>query len=329
VGEARLNLAIVGCGLIGRRRAQNLAGARLTHCVDSDLSRARELSSAHPGCEPGSDWQRLLALPDVEAIVIATTHDALAAIARAAIQAGRHVLIEKPAARRCDEIRDLARLAERHDVRVRVGFNHRYHRAFRQARILVDSGVLGELMYLRARYGHGGRVGYEREWRAQPQRSGGGELLDQGVHLIDLARWFLGEFTRVEGFAHTYFWDMPVEDNGFLLLRTATDRVAFLHASCTEWKNTFSFELYGRTGKLQIDGLGGSYGVERLTWYRMSPAMGPPDTRVWEYPTADDSWSVEMAEFIEDIRAARAPTAGLADAMAALAVVERIYGARS
>ena len=102
MGEARLNLAIVGCGLIGRRRAQNLAGARLTHCVDSDLSRARELSSAHPGCEPGSDWQRLLALPDVEAIVIATTHDALAAIARAAIQAGRHVLIEKPAARRCD-----------------------------------------------------------------------------------------------------------------------------------------------------------------------------------------------------------------------------------
>jgi predicted dehydrogenase len=324
-----LNLAIVGCGVIGRRRAQNLAGARLTHCVDSDFARARELSLAHPGCEPGSDWQSLLSRSDVEAIVIATTHDALAAIARAAIETGRHVLIEKPAARRRDEIQDLALLAERHDVRVRVGFNHRYHRAFRQARSLVDSGALGELMYLRARYGHGGRVGYEREWRAQPQRSGGGELLDQGVHLIDLARWFLGEFTRVEGFAHTFFWDMPVEDNGFLLLRTAMDRVAFLHASCTEWKNTFSWELYGRTGKLQIDGLGGSYGVERLTWYRMLPEMGPPDTRVWDYPTPDDSWSVEMAEFIEDIRAARAPAAGLADAIAALAVVERVYAAGS
>ena len=324
--EARLNLAIVGCGLIGRRRAQNLSGARLTHCVDSDFARARELSAAHPGCKPGSDWQSLLALPDVEAIVIATTHDALAAIARAAIGAGRHVLIEKPAARRRDEIQDLALLAERHHVRVRVGFNHRYHRAFRQARSLVDSGALGELMYLRARYGHGGRAGYEREWRAQPQRSGGGELLDQGVHLIDLARWFLGEFTHVEGFAHTFFWNMPVEDNGFLLLRTASDRVAFLHASCTEWKNTFCWELYGRNGKLQIDGLGGSYGVERLTWYRMQPEMGPPDTQLWEYPTQDNSWSVEMAEFIEDIRAARTPAPGLADAIAALAVVEQIYG---
>jgi predicted dehydrogenase len=329
MGEAPLNLAIVGCGVIGRRRAQNLAGARLTHCVDTDLARARELASCHPGCEPGADWRRLLALPDVDAIVIATTHDALAAIARAAIEAGRHVLMEKPAARRRAELQDLPLLAERHDVRVRVGFNHRYHRAFQQARSLVDSGALGELMYLRARYGHGGRAGYEREWRAQPQISGGGELLDQGVHLIDLARWFLGEFTRVEGVAHTYFWDMPVEDNGFLLLRTATDRVAFLHASCTEWKNTFSWELYGRSGKLQIDGLGGSYGLERLTWYRMLPEMGPPDTRVWEYPAPDDSWSVEMAEFIEDIRAARAPAAGLSDAMAALAVVEQIYSRKA
>jgi predicted dehydrogenase len=320
-----LNLAIVGCGLIGRRRAQNLAGARLTHCVDSDFGRARELSLAHPGCQPGADWRSLLALPDVEAIVIATPHDALAGIARAAIGAGRHVLIEKPAARRRAEIQDLAQLAERHDVRVRVGFNHRYHRAFQQARSLVDSGALGELMYLRARYGHGGRPGYEREWRAQPLISGGGELLDQGVHLIDLARWFLGEFTRIEGFAHTFFWDMPVEDNGFLLLRTQQDRVAFLHASCTEWKNTFSWELYGRIGKLQIDGLGGSYGVERLTWYRMLPGMGPPETRVWDYPTQDTSWSVEMAEFIEDIRIGRAPAAGLADALAALAVVEQIY----
>lgn len=325
MGKAALNLAIVGCGLIGQRRAQHLAGARLTHCVDTDLARAQGMAAAHPGCAPGSDWRGLLDRTDVDAIVVATTHDALATIARAAIEAGRHVLVEKPAARTRHEMHDLSELAERHDVRVRVGFNHRYHRAFQRARRLVDAGALGELMYLRARYGHGGRLGYEREWRAQPLRSGGGELLDQGVHLIDLARWFLGDFTHVEGFAHTFFWDMPVEDNGFLLLRTPTDQVAFLHASCTEWKNTFSWELYGRSGKLQIDGLGGSYGVERLTWYRMLPGMGPPDTEVWEYPAEDDSWSVEMAEFIEDVRTRRTPAAGLADAMAALEVVERIY----
>jgi predicted dehydrogenase len=212
-------------------------------------------------------------------------------------------------------------------VRVRVGFNHRYHRAFQQARRLVDSGALGELLFLRARYGHGGRLGLAREWRAQPQRSGGGELIDQGVHLIDLARWFLGEFVEVAGFTHTYFWDMPVEDNGFMLLKTAARQVAFMHASCTEWKNTFSWELYGRDGKLQVDGLGGSYGVERLTWYRMLPAMGPPETTIWEYPMPDDSWAMEMAEFIEDIRQHREPAVGLRDAIAALDVVGRIYSA--
>src|SRR5262249_35915935 len=102
-------------------------------------------------------------------------------------------------------------------------------------------------------------------------------------------------------------------------------QVAFLHASCTEWKNTFSWELFGRHGKLQVDGLGGSYGVEKLTWYQMLPQMGPPETTVWEYAAPDDSWAVEMAEFIEDIRCGREPAAGLADAAAALAVVDRIY----
>src|SRR5262249_54851436 len=155
--------------------------------------------------------------------------------------------------------------------RVRVGFNHRYHPALRKARELVDSGVLGPLMFIRARYGHGGRLGYEREWRANPAISGGGELIDQGVHLIDLAPLFLGEFSAVQGIATNYFWRMPVDDNAFMTLRGPTGQVAFLHVSCTEWKNMFSMELYGRNGKLAIDGLGGSYGVERLMWYRMLP----------------------------------------------------------
>ena len=143
-----------------------------------------------------------------------------------------------------------------------------------KAREIVDSGALGPLMFLRGRYGHGGRLGMEKEWRGDPAISGGGEMLDQGVHLVDLARWFLGDFADVAGHVGTYFWDWPVEDNGFALLRTAQNQVAWLHASCTEWKNLFSLEIYGRDGKLAIDGLGGSYGVERLAWYRMLPQMG-------------------------------------------------------
>ena len=121
---------------------------------------------------------------------------------------------------------------------------------------------------------------------------------------------------------------MPVDDNAFMLLRTAEDHAAFLHVSCTEWKNLFSLEIYGRQGKLQVDGLGGSYGVERVTFYRMLPEMGPPETTSWEYPRGDASWRLELAEFAEDIRRGRQPSAGLAEARAALVIVEEIYRQR-
>jgi predicted dehydrogenase len=320
-----MNVAIIGCGLIGQKRAKALGAAKLVVCADSNLARAESLAKSSPGCIATTDWCEAVARSDVSMVIVATPHDALAEIARGAIVAGKHVLAEKPAARHVSELKPLIPLVEQHKVLVRIGFNHRYHRAFQQARNLVDAGAIGPLMFLRARYGHGGRIGYDKEWRANPALSGGGELIDQGVHLIDLARWFLGDFTEVKGSAHTFFWDMPVDDNAFLLLKTAEKHVAFLHASCSEWKNTFSFELYGRDGKLQVDGLGGSYGVERLAFYKMLPGMGPPETTIWEYPMADNSWDIEMAEFLEDIRHGRQPAAGLPDAIAALDVVDKIY----
>jgi predicted dehydrogenase len=320
-----MNVGIVGCGLLGQKRAKSLAGARLIACADAELSRAEQVARNFQGCGAVADWRALIHRNDVEMVVVATPHNVLAEITAKAVEAGKHVLVEKPAARHVSELESVVSAVKKAHVLVRVGFNHRYHRAFREAYKIIASGTLGPLMFLRARYGHGGRIGYEREWRAQPQISGGGELIDQGMHLIDLARWFLGDFVEVEGYAHTYFWNMPVDDNAFLLLKTAQNKVAFLHASCTEWKNTFSFEIYGRDGKLQIDGLGGSYGVERLAWYRMLPQMGPPETTLWEYPTADDSWEVEMKEFLEDIRLGRKPAAGLEDAVAALDIVDQIY----
>ncbi len=318
-------VAIVGCGLIGQKRSKALAGARLVVCGDTSMERAQKLAGQVPGCIASDQWQDVVTSLDVDIVIIATPHKMLAEISRVAIASGKHVLVEKPAARHVSELGDLVELAKEQATLVRVGFNHRYHRAFRKAREIVDSGTLGPLMFLRARYGHGGRIGYDKEWRAEPEISGGGELIDQGTHLIDLARWFLGDFVEVDGYAHTYFWDMPVDDNAFMLLKTAQKQVALLHASCTEWKNTFSFELYGRDGKLQIDGLGGSYGVERLAWYKMLPEMGPPETTIWEYPMADNSWEVEMTEFLEDIRLGRQPAAGLQDAVAALDVVDKVY----
>ena len=319
-------VAIIGCGLIGHKRAKLLAPCRLVACADKLPERAAALAATAPGATAHGDWRAALDQPGVGIALVSTTHDQLPVVALAAAERGLHTLIEKPGARRAAELDAVVAAAARSGARVRVGFNHRYHPALLKARELAASGALGELMFCRARYGHGGRLGYEKEWRADPALSGGGELIDQGVHLIDLARLLLGaEFTGVQGHAQTCYWDMPVDDNAFLLLRTARGQTAALHASCSEWKNLFSFELYGRTGKLDINGLGGSYGVERLTWYQMLPEMGPPDTVAWEYPRGDRSWALEFADFLEDIRLGRDPSPGLRDAQAALAIVERIY----
>jgi predicted dehydrogenase len=322
---ATVRVGIVGCGLIGARRAGALAGAELTACADVDPRRAEAVRRTRPGAKAFQRWQDLVTDDRVDVVIVATTNDALSEISIAALEAGKHVLVEKPAGRTVAEIDRLAGAAGRAGRLVRVGFNHRYHPALRKAHELVAAGTIGPLMYVRGRYGHGGRTGYDREWRADPARAGGGELIDQGVHLIDLSQWLLGPFASVDGSAHTYFWDMPVDDNAFMRLTTAAGQVAFLHVSCTEWKNLFSFEIYGRVGKLHIDGLGGSYGVERLAHYQMRPEMGPPDTTIYEYPQADRSWDLEFAEFLEDIRLGREPAAGLDAARAALTIVAAVY----
>ena len=318
-------VGIIGCGMIGEKRAKALGGGgRLVACADIDVNRAETLAKS-TGAKVFRDWRELVWLSDLDVVIVATLHDSLAEITRTAIEAGKHVLVEKPAARTAAELEPVMAAAAKHGVKVHVGFNHRYHRSLRKAKEIVNTGALGEMMYIRARYGHGGRIGYDKEWRSKAELSGGGELIDQGPHLIDLSRWFLGDFSEVKGFAHTYFWDMPVDDNGFMLLKTAKKQVAFLHASCTEWKNLFSMEIYGKDGKLDLSGLGGSYGVEKLTWYRMLPEMGPPETTSWEYPMWDDSWAVEVADFFEDIHLGRTPAAGLVDAHEALKIVEEIY----
>jgi predicted dehydrogenase len=319
-------VAIIGCGLIGEKRARSVPAGSLRVLCDVDSNRAADLAQRFRA-ETCSDWHAVVARPDVDLVVVATPHDMLASIAAEAAAAGKHVLVEKPGARHSTELEAVVNAAQASGAKVRVGFNHRYHRALRDAHTIVQTGALGPLTHVRARYGHGGRVGYEREWRFDRNISGGGEAIDQGIHLIDLARWFLGDFTVVAGAVPTYFWDADVEDNAFFLLRTQTGQIASLHASWTEWKNLFSFEIFGRTGKLEITGLGGSYGPERLAHYAMTPDLGPPPTTIKEYPMLDDSWEAEFAAFLDDIRDGRLPSPSCEDARAALRIIEQVYAA--
>ena len=316
---------IVGCGLVGRKRATSLKPGQLRYTCDLDAARAAGLARDNPGATAITDYAHALVDPDVNAVIVSTLNSALAPIALAAVKAGKHVLVEKPGALNAAQLRQVKAAAETAGVLVRLGYNHRFHPAIQKARELVDSGALGPLMFLRGRYGHGGRKGYDREWRADPLLSGGGELIDQGVHLIDLAGWFLGDLPSVAGHATTSYWDMAVDDNAFLSLRTTSGQTAWLHVSCSEWKNLFSFELYGRDGKIAIDGLGGSYGPERCTSYKMLPQMGPPETTTWEYPAGDNSWRLELLAFEEDIRSSRTPCPGLREGIRTLEIVEQIY----
>jgi predicted dehydrogenase len=318
-----MRLAIVGCGLIGGKRAAAAAAHEIVVVCDRDPARAQQLAQK-TNARPVIDWREAVTA-DVDAVVVATTHDQLAAISVGALEAGHHVLVEKPAGRELAEVQAIAAAAAKHNRIVKAGFNHRFHPAFLKAREIFDTGVLGPLMFIRARYGHGGRVGYEREWRAQPAISGGGELIDQGSHLIDLSRWFLGDLTVDYASVPTLFWNMRTDDNCFMALRSGTGQMAWLHASWTEWKNMFSFEIFGRDGKLVIDGLGGSYGQERLTYYRMLPQMGPPETTTFEFPGPDQSWDIEFADFVSAVRENRRPCGDIADAVANLAIVDDIY----
>jgi predicted dehydrogenase len=293
---------------------------------DPLMERARNVCSLAGAGKPVTDWKKAAACQEVDIVIVATTNNWLTPIGIFALAENKHVLLEKPAACSSREIGPLLKKAGKSGKRLKVGFNLRFHPALIKAREIFDSGVMGELMFIRGRYGHGGRVGYEKEWRADPKISGGGELIDQGVHVIDVCRWFLGDFDSVKGKTSTYFWNMPVDDNAFLCLGTPKGQTAWLHVSCTEWKNMFSLEIYGKTGKIQIDGLGGSYGTEKLTYYQMLPQMGPPKISVWEYPGEDHSWDLEFKSFIDAINTGSPLNGDIKDAYEALKIVDKIYG---
>lgn len=322
-----LGVGIVGCGLIGSRRARVAveAGDRVTVVADIDETRASAVAEETGGgvC---ADWREVVTAPDVDVVVVATYNALAPPMVLAALQAGKHVLCEKPLGTTAEEARAMRDAAHANGLVLKVGFNHRHHHAIMRGRELVARGAIGPVLGIRAAYGHGGRAGYETEWRADRGRSGGGELLDQGVHLVDLCRWFMGEFTEVGGMLDTAYWEIaPLEDNAYALLRTADGRVAALHTSWTQWRNLFRFEVIGRDGYLLVNGLGGSYGVETLT-HGVRDAIPPTETTT-EFPEPDPSWVAEWAELRAALAEGRQPLGNGDDGYEATRLIEAIYRA--
>jgi predicted dehydrogenase len=294
------NIGIVGCGLIGNKRANALCDQKLTMVADINEDLAKKLAEEY-NCEYTTDYKKLVE-SDLDIVIIATSNNMLIPVAIDAIRNGKHVLIEKPGARNPEEMKQLVDIVDGTDLKVKVGFNHRYHPAILKAKEILSSENVGKLLYINARYGHGGRPGYDKEWRAKKAVSGGGEMLDQGCHLIDLGRMFLGDFKDVIGYTPRYVWDMEVEDTGFALLRTNDGKIMSAQASVTHWKNIFDFEIICEKAKLHITGLGKSYGPETLTYHKRKMEGGAPDTTVFTFDGEDKSWDKEFRVFIDAIK---------------------------
>lgn len=322
-------VGIIGCGLIGHKRAAALgADDTLVAAHDVRHEASAALTEQHGGTTCATLDDLFALAPDV--VVIATTHDELSRLSCLSLARGAHVLVEKPAGLSVAQVDAIAAAASAAGRRVKVGFNHRFHPGIRQAVETARSGVFGDILHLRARYGHGGRIGYDKEWRAEVGRSGGGEIVDQGMHLLDLSHWLLGGQPLHSALVRTHFWDTDVDDNAVLVLGERASRAApwaLLHVSWTEWKNLFSLEIYCRTAKLHVEGLVRSYGPQRLTVYRMLPELGPPEVDEYSWPDEDGSWSREWAHFGAAIRDGSPVLGGLEDARYAWRVIDEAYAA--
>lgn len=331
MSESSLGVAVVGCGLIGKRRAEQAhlhADTHLVLTVDPNVDAAA--SAAEPyGAASGTDWKDAVARDDVAIVVVATPNGFLHDVAVAALGAGKHVLIEKPMGRNLAEAEAMKAAADAAGRRLKVGFNHRYHPALAEAHRRFTAGEIGDFIHARARYGHGGRPGYEKEWRGDRALAGGGELTDQGVHVIDLLHWFAGGPPHEAfGYLQTAVWPLgDLEDNAFALLRWAGGGVASFHTAWTQWKNLFSFELFGTKGSLVIDGLGKSYGVETLTVAKRKPEGGVPDLETLRYEGPDESWALEWADLVNAVRTGAPMLGDAAEGVEVMRCLDAIYRA--
>ncbi len=322
-----MRVGIVGAGLQARRRGPVLVSFPETKLV---VVSAVQKDHAAPlasrlGCEAAEGWESMVEREDLDALIVATPPHLHAPISIAAMRSGKHILCEKPLARTIAEGKAMVVTARETGRVLKCGFNHRHHPAFQQARRWFEEGRIGDPIFIRARYGIGGRPGYEREWRANPEVVGGGQLMEQGIHVVDLARWFLGEFSQVAAFVETNFWNIkPLEDNALALFRTASGATASIHSSLTQWKNLFSFELYGRDGYTRVDGLGGGYGTEKVFFGKRDFAA-PFTEEVVEFRGEDRSWHDEWQEFVAAVNEGREPLGNAADGLEAMRLVFAAY----
>ena len=248
------------------------------------------------------NYRRLLT-EEMDVLIVCMTNDIAAEVTIAGLEGGLHVFCEKPPGRSVEDIVRVIDHERRHpELRLMYGFNHRYHESVKDALRILRTGELGSVINLRGMYGKAKLVTFDQsDWRTQREIAGGGVLLDQGIHMVDLMRLFGGEFTEVNSFISNSHWGHDVEDNAYAIMRTADGAVGMLSSSATQWRHRFHLDINLQRGSLILAGiLSGtkSYGAETLTVVRADPDndAGDPKEQVTRY-NRDPSWDEEINSF--------------------------------
>lgn len=326
----KLRVGIAGFGVVGRRRRQFIdqRDDMVTVAVcDRTFTEDGHLPDGLPAF---GSYQRLLDEP-LDILFVCLTNDIAAEVTMAGLERGLHVFCEKPPGRDVADIVHVREMEARHPgLKLKYGFNHRYHESVRDALALVRSGELGRVIDIKGTYGKSKIIAFgQSDWRSKRAVAGGGILLDQGIHMVDLVRLFAGDFAQIHSFVSNAMWHHDVEDNAYALMRTAEGVVAMLHSSATQWRHRFNLEVTMEKGALILSGIlsgSKSYGAETLTVaWAGEDGNGDPREQTTRYNN-DPSWADEIADFARCI-AEDAPVedGSSLEAFKTMELVYRIY----
>lgn len=331
-----LRIGIAGFGVVGKRR-RNFIDARDDMKVVAVCDRTfTDQGVMADGLRYYTTYQQLLAAESLDCLFVCLSNDVAAEVTRAGLDQGLHVFCEKPPGRDLADIASVIACEAKHPgLKLKYGFNHRYHHSVREALRILHSGEFGRVLNIRGVYGKSQFVSYgaHSDWRTQREVAGGGILLDQGIHMVDLIRLFGGEFEDVRSIISNDFWHHDVEDNAYALMRSTTGVVAMMHSTATQWRHRFNLELALERGALNLSGIlsgSKSYGAETLTVvWAGDDDQGDPKEQTTRY-NDDPSWADEIAEFADAVLRGGAIVAGSSqDALETMRLVYRIYCADS
>jgi predicted dehydrogenase len=327
-----LRVGIAGYGVVGKRRHEHmdLNPNFITVAVcDQKFSKSNSPALKIP-CY--ASYQELLDQEDIDVFFVCLTNDVAANATIQALGKNLHVFCEKPPGK---DLADILKVIEveknKPALKLKYGFNHRYHKSVQETLRIIHSGELGEIINLRGVYGKSAIINFESDWRTKREIAGGGILLDQGIHMLDLLRLFAGEFSQVMSIVKNSYWNHDVEDNAYALMQTDDGKVAILHSSATQWRHRFSLEIALEQGALVLTGIlsgSKSYGDETLTIInRSSPGTNIQNEKTTSYDH-DPSWADEIAEFADSIINDKPILFGSSDdAFKSMVLVSRIYSA--